>query len=225
MQDVASLSDRIEAIYTGIAKTRMAGIPILHPAIGVAMRGLRRYGENHVGVLVTPWFMNLVFLPLRAPGDEGGEPVPRVGAKRGFVLPSGYYEGLAGYEDGLGWHWSCSLFSPMFDFADMDNAVETADVSLDLLFTAPDGSRSTGENGDGRSEEFREAMVRPEGAGGVEQRMETYARQEAQAAAEAAEAAAEAAELERAPKAPVAISAGMDRRSLFGMGRRSGAKA
>ncbi|MCJ1961243.1 [NiFe]-hydrogenase assembly chaperone HybE [Novosphingobium mangrovi (ex Hu et al. 2023)] len=214
----SDLSTRIEGLYETIARTRMADIGILNPRLGVSMRGLRRYGENHVGILVTPWFMNLLFLPVNAPGSPGGGIPPRIGSLRTFALPSGTYEGIAGHELGLGWHWSCSLFSPMFEFADMEGAVETADVSLDLLFDAPEGARGDEAGPSGSSEEFRAAMVRPERDGTLDARLAAIEAREAEVetAAQAEARVVESSEPETdAPR-------NLDRRALFGLRRGEG---
>ncbi len=221
MDEGYPLHARVEAIYRTIAATRMAGLPVLNPQLDVALRGLRRYGAMHVGVLVTPWFMNLLFLPVEAPGEAGSAPALRVGAARTFLLPSGPYEALAGYEEGLGWHWSCSLFSPMFEFADMDSAVQTADLSLELLFTPPEvGAR---EDGDGaRGEDFRAAMIQPKGAGSAEQRLEAMAVEEAAAAQQASRAEPRTCEPVAAAAEAGPHGSGLDRRALFGLGRSRG---
>jgi rubredoxin len=54
---------RFEAVFAGIATTRMAGVPVLNPALGVAMRGWQAVEPFELGVLVTPWFMNLLAVP------------------------------------------------------------------------------------------------------------------------------------------------------------------
>jgi len=200
MVHLADLSRRVEAVFADIAATRMQGVPVMHPHLGVAMRGLRRHGAHDVGVLVTPWFMNLVLLPLTQP-----EKPERIGTTRSFALPSGHYEAMLGHEPALGFFWSCSLFSPMWEFADMEMALATADASLDLVFAAPHGNE-TQAAGDG--EDFREAMVRPAPARGVDQRLV-----EAEEAKERVEAAV-------AP-APERI----DRRALFGLRRSEPAQA
>jgi len=133
--DAARLSEltaRVERVFTMIATVRMAGIPVLNPALGVALCGLETFGGHDVGVLVTPWFMNIMAFPLGAP-----EPV-RVGTKRDLVLPSGAYEAIAGFEDELGPYWMVSLFSPMGAFETMEAALATAQAAMVEIMTAPE---------------------------------------------------------------------------------------
>ncbi|MCJ2182806.1 [NiFe]-hydrogenase assembly chaperone HybE [Novosphingobium sp. 1949] len=217
---LADLHARIEATYRTIAETRMEGVPILNRRLDVALRGLRRYGENHVGVLVTPWFMNLLFVPCAAPDTVSGGGL-RVGTSRVFVLPSGPYEALASYEAALGWHWGCSLFSPMFDFADMDSAIETAEVSLDLLFTAPDQDHPGPAEND--REDVRAAMIRGKGEGSAQERLDAMARAEAAALVEAQAEVTPSTKVHSPGEAEPLVErpASLDRRALFGFGRRA----
>jgi [NiFe] hydrogenase assembly HybE family chaperone len=131
MTDADAIAARIETVFVDIARTRMAGVPVMNPALGVSMRGLHRFGPHWTGVLVTPWFMNLIMLPVEADGVAR-----RVGDKTSLSLPSGRYDGIWGYEEGIGGYWSCSLFSPMFEFAEQETAVATADAALAEIMAA-----------------------------------------------------------------------------------------
>ncbi len=195
MDYLAAFSETVESVFGDIAETRMDGVPILNSALGVAMRGMRRFDAYHAGVLVTPWFMNLMLFPMEKPATP-----MRVGYKRNVALPSGMYEAVWSHEDALGGYWSISLFSPMFEFDAMEIAVDTADASMELLFSPP---------GEDDTPDFSEAMVQPGAGRDVEQRL-AQAEEEAEAAKEAA------APGEEADKKP----AQLDRRALFGIGRK-----
>lgn len=122
---------QIEAVFSDIAQTRMVGVPVMNDALGVAMRGACVTDGWRMGVLVTPWFMNLMAV---APDDDAPA---RVGEKRNLALPSGAYEAIRGYEEAIGFYWSVSLFSPMFEFATMEAAIATADAAMAEIMTAP----------------------------------------------------------------------------------------
>lgn len=130
--DDTLLAARVEAVFRTIAVTRMAGVPVLNPALDVAMRGMCRHGGYDLGVLVTPWFMNLMVFAI------DGETSVRVGAKMDLALPSGGYEAIRGYEGELGGYWMVSLFSPMDDFESMEAAIATADAAMAEIMTAPE---------------------------------------------------------------------------------------
>ena len=84
-------------LYRHIAGTRMDGVPILHAGLSVRAIGFERVGSGALGILLTPWFMNLVWLPIEAAEDE---PVLAVGASRAAVdagfVPNDYQVGQTG---------------------------------------------------------------------------------------------------------------------------------
>lgn len=139
MTDTTELENpapRLEAAFRHIAATRMAGVAILNTALEVEAYGFRRWGEDWIGVLITPWFMNLICLP----GPDSAWEEASSGTKREMELPSGRYEFLTAQEDELGPYLTRSLFSPMFDFADMARAREVATASLAEIFTQAEPS-------------------------------------------------------------------------------------
>jgi len=134
--------ERLERTFRHIATTRMQGVPVLHAALQVRAVGFAAQPDAPgwaLGVLVTPWFMNLLRLPVEPLADlasattagclevgrdalravGGGEPLYFVGA----------------HEDRLGHFEQCSLYSPMFHFADQAAAVATAAEVMKLLRT------------------------------------------------------------------------------------------
>lgn len=118
--------------YEDIQRTQMDGIPMLNAALRVEALGFRPWGEHWLGVLVTPWFMNLVLFP-RVP-----ERWHAIGEResRHHVFPAGVFEFIGSRDAVLGDFQSCSLFSPMFDFANHEGARDTALQALDALFDA-----------------------------------------------------------------------------------------
>lgn len=124
----------VEAAFARIAATRMAGLPLNNPALAVEACGFRRWNGLWLGVLVTPWTVNLMLLP-------GGNPAfRRLGAdqRQTWTFPSGDYDFLGAEEAGLGPYQSCSLFSPAFEFAGQDEARAAAAAALVALLAPPD---------------------------------------------------------------------------------------
>ncbi|MEM9181746.1 MAG: [NiFe]-hydrogenase assembly chaperone HybE [Pseudomonadota bacterium] len=134
MMDAAAIGDRLEVAFRRIARERMADIPILNPEIEVEAVGFQSWEEEHFGVLVTPWFMNLMLLPHDEANDE---PSPRSGDKACVTFPAGEFEFIYGNEDEIGRYRMCSLFSPMFEFEDHAAAVATAREVLKGIMEAP----------------------------------------------------------------------------------------
>ena len=126
---LADLAERLQSLYARIERERMADMPILNPAIGIHAIGFQRWQQGYLGVMVTPWFMNLMLLP---GDDENWDELP-VLSQSTHVFPSGRYQFTVGQEDELGKYQMCSLFSPMFEFADDAAAVETARAVIGAL--------------------------------------------------------------------------------------------
>jgi [NiFe] hydrogenase assembly HybE family chaperone len=131
---------RLERVFTDIAVTRMAGVPILNPALRVEAVGFREWEGRWIGVLVTPWFINLVLLP----GDQALLEPLRLDEKQTWVFPSGGYEFMGLNEAELGVCHLCPLISPVMEFATHQAAVEVAQEIADTLFRGvqPDGERA-----------------------------------------------------------------------------------
>lgn len=128
---------RLVAAFEHIARTRMAGVPVLNAVLAVEAVGFAAQtdaaGERGVmGVLVTPWFMNLIWLPADPADDSHG-----VGETRLHVVGDERFEFIGAHEPSVGAYALCSLFSPMFEFADQAAARATARAVLDTLRAAP----------------------------------------------------------------------------------------
>jgi [NiFe] hydrogenase assembly HybE family chaperone len=123
------LEQKLEGVFSGIERQRMRDVPVCNPALQVAAVGFREWKEYYLGVMLTPWFMNLMLLPKEP--EALAEAV--IGSKRLQVFPSGGYEFVVGEEAELGRYLVCSLFSPVFEFSDQATALAVASMSLEGL--------------------------------------------------------------------------------------------
>ena len=124
----------LEALFQQVADTRMAGLPILNPALRVEAVGFHRAADGHwVGALVTPWSLNL----LRLCGQTEGWPDLPTGAKLTWDFASGNYEFMVADEAQIGSYHLCSLFSPMSEFESHDQARLTAEAAMAALDEPP----------------------------------------------------------------------------------------
>jgi [NiFe] hydrogenase assembly HybE family chaperone len=122
-------SPRLEAAFRRIESATMADVPILNPALHVEAVGFTRWQEHWLGIVITPWFMNLVLVPGAADAWQSVAP-----GKRLFrTFPSGDFAFLGSDEAEVGEFQSCSLFSPMAQFADQAGAREVALAALEAL--------------------------------------------------------------------------------------------
>ena len=134
----------LERAFRRVQAERMRDVPILNSALEVAAIGFREWNGHQLGVLLTPWFMNLILLP----SEQDDWPGIGVGEGRAYSFPSGDYDFLLGEQPGVGRYLCCSLFSPVLEFAEQSVAVATAEEVLRLLFesgTAPAEETSNAE--------------------------------------------------------------------------------
>lgn len=131
----------LESVFRTIEEERMLDIPILNPALKVQAVGFRRWETDYLGILITPWFMNLMLIPDHDLTEDTIKPDP--GSKRVKVFPSGRYEFIAGEEPGIGHYEVCSLFSPAFEFDDHAVAVATAEAIMLALMDEENRDETT----------------------------------------------------------------------------------
>ncbi|MGJ0508666.1 MAG: [NiFe]-hydrogenase assembly chaperone HybE [Methylocystis sp.] len=134
MDDAAArvVGARLAELYARIWAGPMRDVPICNEALGVEAVGFRAYGDAAIGIVVTPWFMNLVVV------DASGQASQiRSGAVVSVKLPAGEVDCVGGWLDDFGPLRSCSLFSPMFEFSDMAFARDVAVEAMTAFFTQP----------------------------------------------------------------------------------------
>jgi [NiFe] hydrogenase assembly HybE family chaperone len=119
--------------YRAVAE-RMRTLPVYNPKLDVRVVGLHRAQEGLLGVVTTPWCMNITLLPL------AGGAARMEGTKRELAFPSGSYTFIAGQLAGVGPLETCSLFSPMDEFDDPAVAEQVARHALEELLKAPAAS-------------------------------------------------------------------------------------
>lgn len=123
----------LEAMFEHIACTRMAGVPLLQPGLRVQAVGFEPQPAEPavaLGVLITPWFMNLVRLPLDdAARAAMAGPAQRVRRDVGGAM----IDFLGTDEAPVGRFECCSLFSPMQAFREHDDALAVARAVLQDL--------------------------------------------------------------------------------------------
>ena len=123
---LAALTSGLVRHFRHVAATRMADVPIVNPAIGVEAVGFERTAEGFLGVLVTPWFISLVLLPLE--GDDWHD--QRIGTEITHRFASGSYVFQVAGDDAIGAYQACSLLSPVLELADHETAVAVAHAAL-----------------------------------------------------------------------------------------------
>lgn len=112
----------------------MRDLPLYNPVVAVEAVDFLPFGSMGFGVLVTPWFMSALFLPL----DSMPYDPRRVGTARAVPLPAGERSFQLGGDDALGLFWAHSLLSPLPGFEAHEAAVDHARYELARLLTPPE---------------------------------------------------------------------------------------
>lgn len=130
MSPVEQRAQALQQTFEHIARTRMAGLPLAHPRLAVGCVGFHAEADGTfaLGVLVTPWCMNLVRLPLHE-----GVAVLAAGHRGTRDIGTRCFDFVGACEADIGTFESASLFSPMFEFVDQAAAVATAEQVLQAL--------------------------------------------------------------------------------------------
>ena len=129
MHDPAQVSEQIEQTFNKIHIENMQGIPILNPAIEVQALGFQEIDGRVLGIIITPWLMNVVILPAE---DEDWSHM-QLGDKRPHEFASRTYKFMLNEIDGIGLCQTHSLYSPMREFRSHQQAVAAAQAFLDGL--------------------------------------------------------------------------------------------
>lgn len=125
----------------------MQAMALCNPALAVEALGFGELPERtgRLGVLITPWSMNLVLLPAGEVLPEG-----RVGRR---TLPAGEVEFVGAREGEFGPFEACSLFSPVLQFPDQLTARAVANETLGVMLgEVPDSEQPGGRSGSMRGD-------------------------------------------------------------------------
>jgi [NiFe] hydrogenase assembly HybE family chaperone len=100
----------------------MAGLPINHPRLMVEAAGFRLWEGKWLGVLITPWAVNLVLLP----GGDAEFEALAIDRRQTWRFPAGEYDFMGGDEEECGAYQFCSLVSPIPEEGIPDQAAARA---------------------------------------------------------------------------------------------------
>jgi len=133
LAEAAMIGAKTHALVTDFTEVwhgKMRDVPIVNKLLHVQAVGFQLHEGRPLGVLISPWFMNLVQLP--AEGEDWSALVP--GAKEVIGFASGEYEFIHNVREMVGGYKACSLFSPMGEFRSQAQAVDVARAVMVALF-------------------------------------------------------------------------------------------
>ena len=126
---MSASTEELEQYYRAVLSDRMRGMPFVNPALEVEAIGFRDFDEHRLGVLLTPWFMNLVLLPGTDDWNDTAQ-----GSICKWTLPEGTYAFNVCHDKDLGVYMTAVLFSSVKDFSDQETAREIALEIMQRLF-------------------------------------------------------------------------------------------
>jgi [NiFe] hydrogenase assembly HybE family chaperone len=129
MRDLQTLTQQIETVFQHIEQEQMQGIPLLNPALKVQGIGFQHYDGRTLGIIITPWMMNLLMLP--AENEDWSN--LKLGDKTHHRLPANEYRFMVNEIDGIGTCQTHSIYSPMHEFMNQDHAVAAAESFMQTL--------------------------------------------------------------------------------------------
>lgn len=132
---------RIVEAYKRVDLDRMQDLPFRNDALSVDAVGFRDWGADQLGVIITPWFINLVLVP----GEGTDWSQHRHGDKVAYTLPSGVYEFVHGDLEDFGPIQSCSLMSPVTELENHDTARLIAEEVMRLMVIESEPEEITGQ--------------------------------------------------------------------------------
>lgn len=122
----------LAAWFDEVLRTRMQGLPFLNPRLAVGVVGMTRVDGDWLGILITPWSLQLVLLP-------GGGTLWQdlsAGCRRPVALPVGVLDFIADAgERELPAYQYCPLASSVEGFSDMTSARRFASEALAAVLT------------------------------------------------------------------------------------------
>jgi len=139
-----------------VDETQMRELPLYNHALAVEGVGFRICGDALVGVVITPWFINAIQLPLqRVPIDWSA-----IGRKVEHPLPCGPVAFARGGDEVTGQYDARSLHSPVSACTSQEMARREAEAQLARLFEVPPAAARNAERLESPS---RRAFLRGEG--------------------------------------------------------------
>jgi [NiFe] hydrogenase assembly HybE family chaperone len=146
---MTSPESRLEEHYRSILKDRMQDMPFVNSALDVQAVGFRDFDAHSLGVLISPWFVNLVLLP----GTDDWSALEQ-GSVIGMALPGENIDFNVCHDEELGTYLTAVLFRTVADFPDQATATRVAEEVLDRLFTQKEKTATMGSPRMSRRELF-----------------------------------------------------------------------
>lgn len=126
-------SEFLAAHFEHVWQTRKRDLPSVNPALTVDVIGFSRQQGDWLGVVVTPWFINLFMF---SGGGELWGDIP-AGQRRYVNLPCGTLQFIADDDPDLGPYQYCPVIAPVSSVPDMATARKAGLDALAAIIELP----------------------------------------------------------------------------------------
>lgn len=123
----------VTAAYEQVLTGKMKNLLVNNRRLSVQALGFECFGRERVGVLITPWCMNLMLLP----GKQSAWLNLPPGRQFQHDFPYGSFIFTVARLPGLDLFAQCSLFSPMHEFDCQEAAQAAGEAALGALLASP----------------------------------------------------------------------------------------
>ena len=130
---VAGLVRHFESIYC----QHMQSLPIVNRRMQVEAVGFQDFEGHQLGVLITPWFMNLVLLPGAGEWQDSAQ-----GDTSSIGFPCGPIEFTTSRDEAIGTYLTAVLYRDVSDLPNQSTARATAIEAMSALFAPACNERS-----------------------------------------------------------------------------------
>jgi len=137
MIDMKGTVDELVRQFEAIYVEHMRDLPIVNGRLAVEAVGFRQFEGHQLGVLITPWFMNLVLLPATDRWADNAQ-----GTMTALDFPSGKIDFTVTQDRELGTYLSAVLFCSVSDIPDQAKARDLAQQVMQNLFIEAKSERS-----------------------------------------------------------------------------------
>ncbi|MCB1772787.1 MAG: [NiFe]-hydrogenase assembly chaperone HybE [Gammaproteobacteria bacterium] len=124
--DPQAAAELFVEVFDRVHREQMAGLPLLNDRLQVETLGFRVFEGRMIGILITPWLMNVVMMP----GENDDWSSDELGHKIPQRFPAGTYKFMVNEIEGIGRYLTHSLYSPMREFSSQNHALAAAESWL-----------------------------------------------------------------------------------------------
>lgn len=154
-QDSLDVVEGLVVRFAQIGRDRIEGMPIYNEHLQVEAIDFQPCPDGLLGVLITPWFINIILLPENDMRWQSSE----VGTKHVCKLDSGIFEFVLGEDEEVGYYLFRTVISPTHCLKSQTTAQATARKALQDLLIKEEDSRT------GRSEHIELSPAMQENMG------------------------------------------------------------